>query len=323
MTSSDTKTNLISNPVQFIDISAAQAGQRIDNFLLTLEKGVPKSRIYRAIRKGEVRVNKGRIKQTYKIQAGDSVRVPPLHVSEDTTPTTVSEFLRRQLTESILLEDDDLLVLNKPCGLAVHAGSNIQQGIIEALRVIRAELPFLELVHRLDRDTSGCLLLAKNRDALLNLQQQMINHDLNKRYLTLLKGSWGSEERLIEQPLLKNTVSSGERMVRVDPEGKYAKTVFIPVESFKQAQLTEVVLYTGRTHQIRVHAHFMQTPMAGDDKYGQRNFNKDMKKFGLKRMFLHAWKLGITHPTTNEAIMLEAPLPEQLENVLAKLRQQA
>lgn len=323
MTSSDTKSNHISNPVQFIDISAAQAGQRIDNFLLTLEKGVPKSRIYRAIRKGEVRVNKGRIKQTYKIQAGDSVRVPPLHVSEDTTPTTVSEFLRRQLTENILLEDDDLLVLNKPCGLAVHAGSNIQQGVIEALRVIRAELPFLELVHRLDRDTSGCLLLAKNRDALLNLQQQMINHDLNKRYLTLLKGCWGKDERLIEQPLLKNTVSSGERMVRVDPEGKYAKTVFIPVESFKQAQLTEVVLYTGRTHQIRVHAHFMETPMAGDDKYGQRNFNKEMKKFGLKRMFLHAWKLGITHPTTNQSIMLEAPLPEQLENVLTKLRQQA
>ena len=323
MTSSNTKSSSISNPVQFIDISAEQAGQRIDNFLLTLEKGVPKSRIYRAIRKGEVRVNKGRIKQTYKIQAGDSVRVPPLHVSEDTTPTTVSEFLRRQLTENILLEDDDLLVLNKPCGLAVHAGSNIQQGIIEAFRVIRAELPFLELVHRLDRDTSGCLLLAKNRDALLNLQQQMINHDLNKRYLTLLKGSWGKDERLIEQPLLKNTVSSGERMVRVDPEGKYAKTVFIPVESFKQAQLTEVVLYTGRTHQIRVHAHFMETPMAGDDKYGQRNFNKEMKKFGLKRMFLHAWKLGITHPSTNQSVMLEAPLPEQLENVLTKLRQQA
>ena len=322
MTSSDTKSNLISNPVQFIDISAAQAGQRIDNFLLTLEKGVPKSRIYRAIRKGEVRVNKGRIKQTYKIQAGDSVRVPPLHISEDTTPTTVSEFLRRQLTENILLEDDDLLVLNKPCGLAVHAGSNIQQGIIEALRVIRTDLPFLELVHRLDRDTSGCLLLAKNRDALLNLQQQMINHDLNKRYLTLLKGGWGTEQRVIEQPLLKNTVLSGERMVRVDPEGKYAKTIFIPVESFKQAQLTEVVLYTGRTHQIRVHAHFMTTPLAGDDKYGQRNFNKEMKKFGLKRMFLHAWKLGISHPTTNEAIMLEAPLPEQLENVLYKLRQQ-
>ena len=323
MTNSETKTNLISNPVQFINISEAQAGQRIDNFLITLEKGVPKSRIYRAIRKGEVRVNKGRIKQTYKIQAGDSVRIPPLHVSEDTTPTTVSEFLRRQLTDSILLEDDDLLVLNKPCGLAVHAGTNIQQGVIEALRVIRPELLFLELVHRLDRDTSGCLLLAKNRDALVNLQQQMINHDLNKRYLTLLKGSWGKEERLIEQPLLKNTVSSGERMVRVDPAGKYAKTVFIPVESFKQSQLTEVVLHTGRTHQIRVHSHFMQTPMAGDDKYGQRKFNKEMKKFGLKRMFLHAWKLGITHPRSNETILFQAPLPEQLENVLTKLRQQA
>jgi 23S rRNA pseudouridine955/2504/2580 synthase len=323
MTSSNTKTHLISNPVQFIDISEAQAGQRIDNFLLTLEKSVPKSRIYRAIRKGEVRVNKGRIKQTYKIQAGDSVRIPPLHVSEDTTPNTVSEFLQRQLTDSILLEDDDLLVLNKPCGLAVHAGTNIKQGVIEALRVMRPELPFLELVHRLDRDTSGCLLLAKSRDALLNLQQQMINHDLNKRYLTLLKGSWGSEERLIEQPLLKNTISSGERMVRVDPAGKYAKTVFIPVETFKQSQLTEVVLYTGRTHQIRVHSHFMQTPMAGDDKYGQRKFNKEMKKFGLKRMFLHAWKLGITHPSSNKAILLQAPLPEQLENVLAKLRNQA
>jgi 23S rRNA pseudouridine955/2504/2580 synthase len=323
MTTSDTKSNLISNPVQFIDISAAQAGQRIDNFLVTLEKGVPKSRIYRAIRKGEVRVNKGRIKQTYKIQAGDNIRIPPLHVSEDTTPTTVSEFLRRLLTESILLEDDDLLVLNKPCGIAVHAGTNVDQGIIEALRVIRPELPYLELVHRLDRDTSGCLLLAKNRETVINLQQQMINHDINKRYLTLLKGSWGKDERLVEQPLLKNTVTSGERMVRIDPEGKYAKTVFIPIETFAQAQLTEVVLYTGRTHQIRVHANYLNSPLAGDDKYGQRNFNKDMKKFGLKRMFLHAWKLDITHPTTNEAIMLEAPLPEQLVNVLTKLRQQA
>ncbi len=323
MTTSDTKSNLISNPVQFIDISAAQAGQRIDNFLVTLEKGVPKSRIYRAIRKGEVRVNKGRIKQTYKIQAGDNIRIPPLHVSEDTTPTTVSEFLRRLLTESILLEDDDLLVLNKPCGIAVHAGTNVDQGIIEAFRVIRPELPYLELVHRLDRDTSGCLLLAKNRETVINLQQQMINHDINKRYLTLLKGSWGKDERLVEQPLLKNTVTSGERMVRIDPEGKYAKTVFIPIETFAQAQLTEVVLYTGRTHQIRVHANHLNSPLAGDDKYGQRNFNKDMKKFGLKRMFLHAWKLDITHPTTNEAIMLEAPLPEQLVNVLTKLRQQA
>lgn len=312
-----------SNKVQFIDITAPQAGQRIDNFLLTLEKGVPKSRIYRAIRKGEVRVNKGRIKQTYKIQAGDSVRIPPLRTSEETLPTTVSDSLRQQLNNNILLEDDDLLVLNKPPGLAVHAGSNIQQGVIEALRVIRAELPYLELVHRLDRDTSGCLLLAKNRDALLNLQQQMLNHDMNKRYLTLLKGSWDKQQKLVEQPLQKNTISSGERMVRVDPEGKFAKTLFIPRQIFTQAQLTEVVLFTGRTHQIRVHAAHIGHPLAGDDKYGERSFNKEMKKFGLNRLFLHAWQLGITHPGSGEEIILEAPLPKALQSVIKNLEQQS
>ena len=319
MTTQDNKPN----PVQFIEISAAQAGQRIDNFLLTLEKGVPKSRLYRAIRKGEVRVNKGRIKQTYKIQANDVIRVPPLRTTVKSDTPSVNNHIRQQLNNSILLEDDDLLVLNKPSGLAVHAGSNIQQGIIEALRIIRDDLPYLELVHRLDRDTSGCLLLAKNRDALLNLQQQMIAHEMNKRYLTLLKGSWAQQEKLVEQPLLKNTVSSGERMVRVDPEGKYAKTVFIPVESFPQAQLTEVVLYTGRTHQIRVHAQHIGHPVAGDDKYGHRQFNKEMKKFGLKRLFLHAWKLDITHPSTQKVINLEAPLPLQLQNVINRLEEQS
>ncbi|OUR71966.1 23S rRNA pseudouridine(955/2504/2580) synthase [Methylophaga sp. 41_12_T18] len=308
--------------VQFLDISAAQAGQRIDNYLLTLEKGVPKSRIYRAIRKGEVRVNKGRIKQTYRIQEGDNIRIPPLRTAEKTEITTVSHSMTQQLNDSILLEDDDLLVLNKPPGLAVHAGTNVKQGVIEALRIIRSELPYLELVHRLDRDTSGVLLLAKSREALLNLQQQMINHDINKRYLTLVKGSWSDGEKLVEQPLKKNTVSSGERMVRVDAEGKYAKTTFIARETFAQAQLTEVILYTGRTHQIRVHSDFINHPLAGDDKYGQRNFNRDMKKFGLKRLFLHSWKLGINHPTTQQDIELIAPLPTSLENVLTKLRGQ-
>jgi len=318
MASTDKK----SYSVQFVDISAAQAGQRIDNFLLTLQKGVPKSRIYKAIRKGEVRVNKGRIKQTYKIQAGDSIRIPPLHTSEKSKITTVSDRFRLQINDCIMLEDDALLVLNKPSGVAVHAGSNIEQGLIEALRIIRDDLPYLELVHRLDRDTSGCLLVAKSREALLNMQQQMKDHKIDKRYLTLLKGSWGSKERLIEQPLMKNSVSSGERMVIVDPEGKYSKTVFKPIESFAQAQLTEVILYTGRTHQIRVHSLYMGHPVAGDDKYGQRNFNRDMKKFGLKRLFLHAWKLGIAHPSTGEKLALEAPLPTQLENVVNKLRDQ-
>jgi 23S rRNA pseudouridine955/2504/2580 synthase len=315
MSSSTQKTH----SVQFIEITNSNAGQRLDNFLLSLEKGVPKSRIYRALRKGEVRVNKGRKKQTYKLQLGDTVRIPPLRVTEKTISSTVSDFLRQQLTESILHEDDDLLILNKPSGLAVHAGSGIDQGIIEALRIIRAELPFLELVHRLDRDTSGCLLLAKSRAALLHLQQQMVEHDINKRYLTLLKDSWGKEEKTVIAPLLKNTVSAGERMVQVNDEGKYAETLFIPLQQFPDAQLTEVVLFTGRTHQIRVHAKHIGYPLAGDDKYGQRAFNKQMKKAGLKRLFLHAWKLGITHPATNETLQIEAPIPLQLQTFINKM----
>lgn len=309
-----------SQKVQFIEISAHQAGQRIDNFLLSLEKGVPKSRIYRALRKGEVRVNKGRIKQTYKLQSGDVVRVPPLRVAERTTPTQISESLKQQLLQDIIFEDDSMLVLNKPAGLAVHAGSQIQVGVIEALRIIKAELPFLELVHRLDRDTSGCLLLAKSRDSLLNLQQQMLSDNIDKRYLTLLKGVMSETEQLVEQPLQKNTVSSGERMVKVDPAGKKAKTLFLQRQALNLAQLTEVKLYTGRTHQIRVHAAWSGHPVAGDEKYGDREFNKKMKAFGLKRLFLHAWRLGINHPLSGEPMQLEAPLPENLENVIKQLQ---
>jgi 23S rRNA pseudouridine955/2504/2580 synthase len=308
-----------SQKVQFIEISSDQAGQRIDNFLINLEKGVPKSRIYRALRKGEVRVNKGRIKQTYKIQSGDVIRVPPLRISAKEAPAHVSESLRQQLTQSIIFEDDAMLVLNKPSGLAVHAGSQIQQGVIEALRVVRQDLPFLELVHRLDRDTSGCLLLAKSRDSLLNLQQQLLSDAIDKRYLTLLMGEMTATEQLVEQPLQKNTVSSGERMVRVDNEGKRAKTLFIQRQTLGIAQLTEVKLFTGRTHQIRVHAAWSNHPVAGDDKYGNREFNKLMKTFGLKRLFLHAWRLGITHPQSGAPLQLEAPLPVNLQQVITHL----
>lgn len=310
-----------SQKVQFIEITAHQAGQRIDNFLLSLEKGVPKSRIYRALRKGEVRVNKGRIKQTYKLQAGDVVRVPPLRVAEKNTPTQVHDALKNELLNAVIFEDEAMLVLNKPAGLAVHAGSQIQLGVIEALRLIKPELPFLELVHRLDRDTSGCLLLAKSRDSLLNLQQQMLSDGIDKRYLTLLKGVMAETEQLIEQPLQKNTLSSGERMVRVDPEGKKAKTLFIQRDNANIAQLTEVKLFTGRTHQIRVHAAWSGHPVAGDEKYGDREFNKSMKSFGLKRLFLHAWRLGIRHPLTDTPLQLEAPLPPALSNVIEKLQQ--
>jgi len=309
-----------SQKVQFLEINANQAGQRIDNFLLSLEKGVPKSRIYRALRKGEVRVNKGRIKQTYKLQSGDVVRVPPLRVTEKTTPDTISDSLKQALLANILFEDDSMLVINKPSGLAVHAGSQIQLGLIEALRVIKPEQDFLELVHRLDRDTSGCLMVAKSRESLLKLQQQMQSDEIDKRYLTLLKGNPANKEELVEQSLQKNTLSSGERMVVIDPAGKKAKTLFLQQQRLPLAQLTEVKLYTGRTHQIRVHSAWLGHPVAGDDKYGDREFNKTLKNYGLKRLFLHAWRLGIRHPLSGEPLQLEAPLPENLKTVIENLQ---
>lgn len=305
--------------VQFITIRAEQAGQRIDNFLITLEKGVPKSRIYRALRKGEVRVNKGRIKQTYKLQAGDEVRVPPLRVSDKSEVVHVSDTLAALLTEQILFEDDYLLALNKPEGLAVHAGTQIQTGVIEALKKIRPDTVFLELAHRLDRDTSGCLLIAKRRDALLHLQNQMRGSDIDKRYLTLTCGQWPENSTIVDKPLQKNSVIGGENMVVVDPAGKIAKTQFMVSQTFRQCQLMEVKLFTGRTHQIRVHAASSGHPVAGDSKYGQREFNKYLKQAGLARMFLHAWRLNIAHPRDEQRLQLEAPLPEDLQNFINKL----
>ncbi|UPH46667.1 23S rRNA pseudouridine(955/2504/2580) synthase RluC [Methylophaga pinxianii] len=305
--------------VQFIDIRADQAGQRIDNFLITLEKGVPKSRIYRALRKGEVRVNKGRIKQTYRLQAGDQVRIPPLRVSEKVIITDLSASLTDALEHSILMEDDALLVINKPSGLAVHAGSQIQLGVIEAMRIIRPENRFIELVHRLDRDTSGCLVIAKSREALLNLQEQMKNSETDKRYLTLTKGRWPAQQNIVDLALQKNSLSSGERMVVVDINGKKSKTMFEVKQNFAGCQLVAAKLFTGRTHQIRVHSASQSHPVAGDEKYGDREFNKRLKSFGLKRMFLHAWQLSLKHPITNEPMTFTAELPEALQTVLQQL----
>lgn len=304
--------------VQFVTISAAQAGQRIDNFLITLEKGVPKSRIYRAVRKGEVRVNKGRIKQTYKLQAGDEVRVPPLRTTDKTDEVYVSDSLAQILRQQILYEDDYLLALNKPEGLAVHAGSQIQTGVIEALKKLRPEAVFLELVHRLDRDTSGCLLIAKRRDALLHLQNQMRGSEIDKRYLTLTYGHWPQNDTIVDKPLQKNTVIGGENMVVVDPAGKIAKTQFIVRQTLGHCQLMEVKLFTGRTHQIRVHAASSGHPVAGDHKYGQRQFNKQLKQAGLNRMFLHAWQLNIAHPQDEHRLQLNAPLPADLQLFIQK-----
>lgn len=308
--------------VQFIDIRADQAGQRIDNFLITLEKGVPKSRIYRALRKGEVRVNKGRIKQTYRLQAGDQVRVPPLRVSEKVVITELSESLTDALENAILMEDDDILVINKPAGLAVHAGSQIQLGVIEAMRIIRPENRFVELVHRLDRDTSGCLVLAKSRAALLNLQQQMKESETDKRYLTLTKGKWPAQENIVDLALQKNSLSSGERMVIPDINGKKSKTLFEVKQEFAGCQLVAAKLYTGRTHQIRVHSASQSHPVAGDEKYGDREFNKRLRQYGLKRMFLHAWQLSLKHPITEEPLTFNAELPDTLKDVLKQLEKQ-
>ena len=316
-----TSDNNKPNSIQYVHVSIEQAGQRIDNFLLSLIKGVPKSRIYRAIRTGEVRINKCRIRPTYKVQEHDVVRVPPLRTTKKTTVPFVKNFIKQKLISNILLEDDDLLVLNKPNGLAVHAGSNVDQGIIETLRIIRSDLSYLELVHRLDRDTSGCLLLAKNRTALRSLQQQMIDNSIKKHYLVLLKSSWGKSEKLVDQPLLKKATTSNERAVHIHQDGKRAKTTFIPIECFAKAQLTEVLLHTGRMHQIRAHAAYINHPVAGDDKYGQYSFNRSMKTFGLKRLFLHAWKLLIYHPNNKQRLTLCAPLPLALQQVIDNLRQ--
>lgn len=304
-------------PVRFIQIDADQAGQRIDNFLLTLLKGVPKSKIYQIVRKGEVRVNKGRIKVHYKIQAGDEIRIPPVRVAQRDEPI-VSKSIIRLLLDSIIYEDDDLLALNKPSGIAVHGGSGVKVGVIESLRAAKPEAKFLELVHRLDKNTSGILLIAKKRSALRFLQDRFRQHKMNKKYLALVKGNVKNKSYHVELALLKSTLPSGERIVRVNKEGKNAISDFNAIASSKLASLYEVDIKTGRTHQIRVHAKSLGHPVAGDDKYGDDEFNQKMKANGLKRMFLHAEKLTLKTPQ-GKTLHLNAPIDQELQNILTNL----
>lgn len=304
--------------VQMLEISSDLAGQRLDNFLMARLKGVPRSMVYRIVRKGEVRVNKGRIKPDYRLKTGDIVRVPPVRVSEPDT-SVPAKSLQQRVEDAVLYEDKSILVINKPSGIAVHGGSGINHGVIEALRAQRPDAHFLELVHRLDRDTSGCLLIAKKRSALRDLHEQLREHKMRKIYLALLKGNWGTKKQLIDAPLLKNTLKSGERMVKVDKEGKVARSIFQPLVSRSDASLVEVRLETGRTHQIRVHATYSGHPIAGDSKYGDEEFNKQMRNSGLKRLFLHASSLTFTLPGTEQKMTIEAPLDEQLQSILKKL----
>ncbi len=305
--------------VRFVSISDDQAGQRIDNFLLARLKGAPKSLIYRILRKGEVRVNKGRIKPPYKLQAGDKVRIPPIRLSNKPT-TTPSHSSLDVIAKNILYEDKRLLVLNKPSGFAVHGGSGLSYGVIEALRALFPEAPYLELVHRLDRDTSGCLLIAKKRSMLRFLHEQLREHRLRKQYLALVKGLWQGGRQTINAPLRKNTLRSGERVVRVDDTGKVAVSHFSPRATSGLASLMEVDLETGRTHQIRVHARHSGHPIAGDEKYGDADFNQKMRGHGLRRLFLHASKISFAlSPDTEEIIEVEAPLEASLQNILKQL----
>ena len=304
--------------VTFHEVEDEYAGQRLDNFLLRLLKGVPKSRIYRLLRKGEVRVNKGRAKPDMRLSAGDSIRIAPIRVSQSRSEKP-SQQLRNRLINSVIFEDDGFIIINKPSGIAVHGGSGLSFGVIEAMRADRPQSKYLELVHRLDRETSGCLMLAKSRAVLVEIQQAMQRNSVDKSYFALVKGHWPKGKSTINAPLKKNQLSSGERMVRVDVTGKPSVTHFKVVQKFKESSLLEVSLETGRTHQIRVHCQFSEQPLAGDDKYGDSNFNETMKGHGLKRLFLHANSLCFRHPLSGESIKVEAPLPDDLNSVLNSL----
>lgn len=307
--------------VKFVAISADEAGQRIDNFLRTHLKGVPKSMIYRILRKGEVRVNKKRTKPEYKLEAGDEVRIPPVRVAER-DEEAVSPHLQKvaALEQVILYEDDHILVLNKPSGTAVHGGSGLSFGVIEGLRALRPDARFLELVHRLDRDTSGVLLVAKKRSALRSLHEQLREKGMQKDYLALVRGQWPSHIKTVQAPLLKNILQSGERIVRVNSEGKPSETRFKVEERFDVATLLRCSPITGRTHQIRVHTLHAGHPIAFDDRYGEREFDQQLSFTGLRRLFLHAAALRFTHPQTGEVMRVEAPLDNQLKHCLSQLR---
>jgi 23S rRNA pseudouridine955/2504/2580 synthase len=310
--------------VTYIKVDESGAGQRVDNFLARQLKGVPKSHLYRILRSGEVRVNKGRCDASRKLVLGDEVRIPPIRVAAPSTakamvlPKDVS-----RLAQHILYQHEGLLVLNKPAGMAVHGGSGISLGVIEQLRLELPEQRFLELAHRLDRETSGVLMLATKRSALVALHDMMRNNQMDKRYFALTLGRWTDALRHMREPLFKYINESGERRVLVRADGQQAHTVFRLQRNWKAFSLLEAELKTGRTHQIRVHLAHAGFPIAGDDKYGDFARNKQLAKQGLKRMFLHAHRVSIKHPLTGEMLLLEAPLPKELADFVAQLDREA
>ena len=352
-----TLADVVKIKAEFVTVDEDSDGQRLDNFLIRQLKGVPKTHVYRIIRSGEVRVNKGRASADTRIQTGDVVRLPPVRVSERMADKALEmeklALTYKEATQTgsqagnketgrtsvlknfpVLLEDEHLLAVNKPAGVAVHGGSGISFGVIEQLRMARPQAKFLELVHRLDRETSGILLVAKKRSALTHLQNQFRERETGKTYLALVVGAWPANKKVLDKPLHKYLLankdgSEGERRVKVttkdDPDGMKSVTLVKIRQSFAGFTLLEVTIKTGRTHQIRVHLASEGHPIAGDDKYGDFELNKALQKpskvqaVALKRMFLHAWRLQLTHPATTERVELQNELPVELQNFVDSL----
>lgn len=318
------QNSVAGDQVSMIQVDDGVAGQRIDNFLLRICKGVPKSHIYRILRSGEVRVNKGRVDAKYRLAAGDIVRVPPVRVAESGAARAAAAAPPAHFP--VLYEDDYLLVIDKPAGVAVHGGSGVAFGVIEQMREARPSGKFLELVHRLDRETSGVLMLAKKRAALVGLHEQIRDNRMDKRYYACVGGEWASDwgrRRAVKEPLTKYLTADGERRVRVDPEGAPSHTVFNLTERWPGYTLIEAELKTGRTHQIRVHLGHLGLPIVGDAKYGDFALNKALARAGarpgLKRMFLHAHRLSLVHPISGAPLTFESALPAECRRFLDQL----
>ena len=306
------------NSVAYVVIGDEEQGQRLDNFLIRCCKGVPKSHIYRILRSGEVRVNSKRVDATYRLCAGDNLRIPPVRIAER-PQNEMDEAAKQRVDLPIIFEDEAMLVIDKPEGVAVHGGSGVSFGVIEALRRQRPQAKFLELAHRLDRETSGVLLVGKKRLALTALHDMFREHGAgaDKRYLVLVKGRWMNNTQHVKLPLHKYLTESGERRVSVDPQGKASHTVFRLLARWPEVSLLEAQLKTGRTHQIRVHLAHLGFPILGDEKYGDFALNKQLKRDGLKRMALHAWRMAFRHPLTASPLECMAPLPDGIGSYIA------
>lgn len=313
-----------------VTIDEASEGQRIDNFLAKVLKGVPKSHIYRILRSGEVRVNKGRIDASYKLLIGDIVRVPPIRIAsndKELLENQTNQPAKSVLESTIIFEDDALLIIDKPAGFAVHGGSGVSRGVIEQLRMERPKAKFLELVHRLDRETSGVLMLAKKRAALVALHEMIRNNQTDKRYLMMVAGEWTEKKKRVAMDLQKYVLPNGERRVNVVSDkskdkydqAQHSETIFYLKQAFAGFTLLEAQLITGRTHQLRVQLAHLGYPIVGDDKYGDFANNKALQKKGLKRMFLHSAETNLRHPVSAEKLKLIAPLPQELQKFMNSL----